>query len=128
MYQEIEERAKFDIIRYASCWEDADVLLKALEIKGNGIYLSIASSGDNTFSILSQSPSLVLAIDINPSQLACVELRKLAFISLSYEEMLQFLGINAASDRITTYNKIRNNLSLESRGFWDVHRKLSSKV
>jgi S-adenosylmethionine-diacylglycerol 3-amino-3-carboxypropyl transferase len=49
----IEERVSFDIVRYANCWEDADILLKALDVQEGGTYLSVASAGDNTFSILS---------------------------------------------------------------------------
>lgn len=85
MEQEIAKRARFDIVRYANCWEDADVLLKALNPKEGGVYLSIASSGDNVFSLLSQNPSLVLTVDISSAQLACVELRKIAFLNFSYE-------------------------------------------
>src|SRR5581483_7893788 len=35
----IEERARFDFVRYANCWEDSDVLLKALAVKKGGNYL-----------------------------------------------------------------------------------------
>jgi len=117
----IENRARFDIIRYASCWEDADVLIKALDVKEGGAYLSIASAGDNSLSLLSKSPSLVLAIDINPVQLACVEIRKAAFKNLSYEEVLEFLGVNETVDRGSLYQRLRGDLSLEAQSFWDKH-------
>ena len=29
MNDRIEDRARFDLIRYANCWEDADTLLQA---------------------------------------------------------------------------------------------------
>ena len=29
--KKIEERVRFDAIRYANCWEDADILMTALE-------------------------------------------------------------------------------------------------
>jgi len=119
--QNIETRARFDIIRYASCWEDADILIKALNVKEEGVYLSIASAGDNSLSLLSKSPSLVLAIDINPMQLACVEIRKAAFKNLSYEEVLEFLGVNEAVDRSNLYQRLRGDLSLETKSFWDQH-------
>lgn len=119
MEKRIEKQAQFDFIRYANCWEDADILVRALKIKEGGSYLSIASSGDNSLSLLSKNPSLVLAIDINPAQLACVELRKSAFKHLSYEGVLEFLGIHESKNRITLYQKIKNNLSEESRKFWD---------
>ena len=33
MKDRIEDRARFDRIRYANCWEDADILLEAMAIK-----------------------------------------------------------------------------------------------
>ncbi len=119
MKMKIEERASFDIIRYANCWEDADVLLQGLEIKEGGAYLSIASAGDNSLSMLSKKPALVLAVDISGAQLACVELRKAAFLNLPYEQVLKFLGARHSPDRIATYRKIRDHLSMDSRQFWD---------
>jgi S-adenosylmethionine-diacylglycerol 3-amino-3-carboxypropyl transferase len=118
----IEERASFDIVRYANCWEDADVLLQGLEVKEGGVYLSIASAGDNSLSMLSKKPALVLAVDISETQLACVELRKAAFLNLPYEQVLMFLGIRHGPDRITTYRKIRDHLSIDSRQFWDTNQ------
>ena len=109
----IENRARFDIIRYASCWEDADVLIRALNVKEGGAYLSIASAGDNSLSLLSKRPSLVLAIDINPVQLVCVEIRKIAFQKLSYDELLVFLGVNEGNDRSELYKRLRDDLSSE---------------
>lgn len=106
-------------IRYSNCWEDTVVLLKAMNVKKEGTYFSIASAGDNTLSILTQKPSLVLAVDISPAQLACLELRKAVFANLSYEQVLQFLGIYNGMDRISTYKKLRNLLSIESREFWN---------
>jgi hypothetical protein len=44
MASEIEGRAEFSAIRYAQCWEDADVLVEALG-KGEGrSFVSIASA------------------------------------------------------------------------------------
>jgi len=121
MKKGIENRAQFDFIRYANCWEDADILLEALKIKEGGVYLSIASAGDNSFSLLSKNPALVFAIDISPVQLACVEIRKVAFKNLSYEDLLVFLGINKGKDRISFYGDIRASLSEEAKNFWDTH-------
>jgi S-adenosylmethionine-diacylglycerol 3-amino-3-carboxypropyl transferase len=123
----IENRARFDIIRYASCWEDADVLIRALNVKEGGAYLSIASAGDNSLSLLSKKPSLVLAIDINPVQLACVEIRKLAFQKLSYEELLVFLGVNEGEPRSGFYKRLTDDLSPDAKSFWDHHPDLINK-
>ena len=52
MRSEAAARTDFSILRYAQCWEDADVLLAALEPRPEHSVLSIASAGDNTLSLL----------------------------------------------------------------------------
>ena len=49
MSKEIQERAKFNKIRYANCWEDPELLLEVFD-SGKKI-LSIASAGDNSLSL-----------------------------------------------------------------------------
>lgn len=120
-------RFQSSVIRYSNCWEDADVLLEAMAVKEEGKYLSIASAGDNALSILSRNPSLVLAVDSNPSQIACIELRKVIFENLSYKEVLEFLGINNGLDRVYFYKRIRSLLSLETREFWNRHKGFISR-
>lgn len=117
----IDERTRFDIIRYANCWEDADVLLQALDVKEGGTYLSIASAGDNTLSILSRKPVMLLAIDISGAQLACLELKKAAFLTMTYDRVQRFLGIKEESDRLGLYRQLRSQLSTECQRFWDAH-------
>ncbi|MCM8814178.1 MAG: BtaA family protein [Candidatus Omnitrophica bacterium] len=120
----IEQRARFDRIRYANCWEDADVLVSALQVKKGGAYCSIASAGDNALALLSHEPGLVLAVDINPAQLACVEIRKAAFQHLSYDQMLSFLGIMPADNRGAVYQRLRPELSASAQAFWDSQGKI----
>jgi S-adenosylmethionine-diacylglycerol 3-amino-3-carboxypropyl transferase len=120
----LEDRARFDFVRYANCWEDADILLQALEVRKGGVYLSVASAGDNTLSILSRQPGVVIAADISPAQLACVELRKAAFLTMSHGAVLEFLGARARSDRIKIYDRLRQSLTEASRLFWDARREL----
>ena len=62
-------KVNFEIIRYANCWEDADLLVKSLRAEQNKKILSIGSAGDNSFSLLTTDPELVLAIDISSVQI-----------------------------------------------------------
>lgn len=121
--ERIEERARFDQIRYASCWEDADILLDALAPLEGARVLSVASAGDNSLSLLSRSPELVVAADLSPAQIACAELKVAAFRSLEYEEMLAFLGMAESSSRGAVYDRLKMSLSSGTRGFWDGHRE-----
>ena len=84
---------RFDFVRYANSWEDADVLLEGLNAKPGGRFLSIASGGDNSFSLLVTNPAFVVATDINPIQLKLVALKKVAIQCLNWEEYLGFIGL-----------------------------------
>ncbi len=122
----IENRVSFDHIRYANCWEDADMLCVALR-PGSGMrMLSIASAGDNSLSLLSKGAE-VIAVDISPAQLACVELRVSAIRNLDYDSCLGFLGVSQFSDRLSVYAKLRGELSRRSASFWDANSNLVEK-
>ncbi len=115
----IATRANFSAIRYAQCWEDADVLLNALDLQPHHICLSIASAGDNTLALLSQTPAQVIAIDLSAAQLACLELRGAAYRALEHHELLELIGSRASQQRAALYQRCRPLLSSETRAFWD---------
>jgi S-adenosylmethionine-diacylglycerol 3-amino-3-carboxypropyl transferase len=116
----IDTRASFSFIRYASVWEDADVLCEALApAAAGGRLLSIASAGDNALALLTLDPAEVVAADLSPVQLACVELRIAAFRHLDHPDLLAFLGTAPCDRRVETYRSLRSDLSVEARGFWD---------
>jgi len=123
----ISQRAKFDFIRYASCWEDCDILLEALRIKPGDRCLSIGSSGDNSLALLTKDPELVVAVDFNPTQHACIDLRVEAFKNLTYPELLEFMGIDESCDRLRMYNEIKHGLTPYSMAFWDENINLIEK-
>lgn len=116
---EVENKADFSIIRYAQVWEDADVLLAGLAIQPNDVCLSIASAGDNTLAMLAKSPSKVIAIDLNPVQLFCLELRVAAYKTLTHSQLLELMGSRAADNRIQLYQQCRPLLKTETQQFWD---------
>ena len=116
----IEQRASFGFIRYASVWEDADVLCEALAPTARGgRLLSIASAGDNALALLTLEPAEVVAVDVSAPQLACMELRMAAFKRLEYAGVLAFLGVAEDGRRAETYRGLRGELSEGARAFWD---------
>src|SRR5438552_3638388 len=121
MRSEVAQRAAFSGIRYAQCWEDADILLEALNIQPGFTCLSIASAGDNTLAMLSKRPRNVLAIDLNPAQLAALELRVASFRELRHPEVLALIGSVASHDRPELYRRCRRHLSTTARCYWDQH-------
>jgi S-adenosylmethionine-diacylglycerol 3-amino-3-carboxypropyl transferase len=117
----IASRARFDFVRYASVWEDADVLCEALGPTPGGRLLSISGAGDNVLALLTLDPAEIVAVDLNPAQLACLELRIAVFRALDDAGVLRFLGCEPCLDRFDTYSRLRTQLSPAACAFWDLH-------
>jgi S-adenosylmethionine-diacylglycerol 3-amino-3-carboxypropyl transferase len=115
----IADAADFSLVRYAQCWEDADVLLEALDVRPGDVCLSIVSGGDNTLSLLSRAPARVIAVDLSPAQMACLELKAEACRCLEHPELLELVGATPSPRRPELYRRIRSGLSPSARAFWD---------
>ena len=115
----VDQRAAFHFIRYASVWEDADVLCEALAPASGGRILSIASAGDNALALLTLDPAEVLAVDLSEAQLAGLALRIAAFRRLDDGALLAFLGVTPSRERGGTYAFLRGDLPDFARQFWD---------
>jgi S-adenosylmethionine-diacylglycerol 3-amino-3-carboxypropyl transferase len=118
------QRARFDLVRYANCWEDAEVLCAALAPRPGMRILSIASAGDNSFSLVAAGAQVVAA-DLSPAQLALVELKRAALLRLDYGDALAFLGVGRPERargrgpaRLRWFARLAEDLSPEARGFW----------
>lgn len=131
MPSEVERSADFSIIRYAQVWEDADVLLDALDIQSGDTCLTISSAGDNALAMLAKNPHRVVAIDLSPAQLACLELRVAAYRRLEHPELLELIGSTHSRRRLQLYHRCRDELSVGVRQFWnrrpyDIERGIGS--
>lgn len=121
MQSEAAQNADFSAIRYAQCWEDADILLEGLAIRPGDTCLSIASAGDNSLAMLALGAGRVIALDLNPAQLACLELRVAAYRELTHAELLELIGSQPSLQRSQLYRRCRSLLKPDSRTFWDGH-------
>ncbi len=127
MKSEVQARADFLAIRYAQVWEDADILLDALNIQPGDTCVSIASAGDNALAMLARSPKKVYALDLNPAQLACLELRVAAYRVLEHPELLVLIGSRPETTighRRRLYQNCREQLSSDAKSFWDANEVL----
>lgn len=118
---EAATRADFSRIRYAQVWEDADVLLAALDVQPADTVVSIASAGDNALALLGAGAGRVVALDLNPAQLACLALRVAAYRELSHAELLESIGSRPSGRRRELYRRCRPLLAGPAREFWDAH-------
>ena len=123
--QAVENRAKFDFVRYANCWEDPKLLLGAMPVGAK--CLSIASAGDNSFSLLCGDALAVTAFDLNRAQLDLCALKAAAFRTLEHSEFLRFLGLAAAEggERLDLYRtKVREALDDNAAARYDAQPEL----
>ncbi len=124
---DIQKEVDFNFIRYANCWEDPVILLAGLSPRPQVRILSIASAGDNSFSLLTADPALVVAVDVNVVQLYLVELKKVAIKYMEYPDLLAFLGYTSTAKRIHMFQSIKQQLSTEARHYWASHTSLLDK-
>jgi len=109
-----------DFVRYANCWEDADVLCEALAPSGGRRILSVASGGDNSLALAADGADVVAA-DLSTAQIACVELKRAAFMRLDHESVLAFRGGTPSEERRSVYRSLEKDLTPLSRAFWRAH-------
>lgn len=107
------------ILRYAQCWEDADVLVEGLDVRPGDTCLSIASAGENSLSLLARGAGRVVAVDLNPAQLAAVDLRVAGFRALEHGEVLELIGSRPSTRRDALYARCRPAMTRASRAWWD---------
>lgn len=121
MDKDLTKRVKFDILRYANCWEDAEILIQGLQPQEGSKILSIGSAGDNSFSLLTTNPELVVAVDINKIQLHLIELKRSCIKNFLRKDTLSFLGFLPSDEREAQFNSIKNDLTDEAKSYWETH-------
>lgn len=124
---EVEDYAKFDIIRYAQVWEDAEILIEALDINENDNILSIASAGENALSMLIKNPNKVYAIDLNANQIACTEFKIVCYKYLEYQECMELIGVFESQNRLDIYKKIESNLTDKTKQYFNDNIEIIEK-
>ena len=115
---EIAGKARFDHIRYAQLWEDADVLCAALTLRPGATLVSICSAGDNALAMLLLDPARVVVVDLSPAQIACLRLRIAAFRSLTHPEFLELFGARPSTRRGALLDRILATCDADTQSLW----------
>ena len=120
MICEIKAKTDFSGIRYAQCWEDADVLLAGLDIQPGDACLSIASAGDNVLAMFSRARAGHGARPEPVRRSPAWTLRVAAFRALEHGELLELIGSTPSHRRMALYRALPGRFSpTEARAFWD---------
>jgi S-adenosylmethionine-diacylglycerol 3-amino-3-carboxypropyl transferase len=103
----MSKNVDFSFIRYANGWEDTQLLIDNLNPQSGDKILSIAASGDNSLALLTQNPEIVVAFDINETQLFLTELKQMAIKVLEYPDVLELIGITHSTNRIKHFYSLK---------------------
>ena len=114
----IADKARFDQIRYAQLWEDADVLLLGLGEAPGATLVSICSAGDNALAMLTLDPERVVVVDLSPAQIACLRIRVAMYRGLSPTEFLELMGARPSARRGELLDRVAQTLGGEDQAFW----------
>lgn len=81
----------------------------------------VASGGCTALSLLTEGAAEIDAVDLNPAQIALVELKHVALGQLSHDEFTSFIAPRAEHPRSATYERLRAGLTPATRAYWDDH-------
>jgi len=115
-------RPAFDpTLLYARVWEDDLVLRDGLRIEPGDRVFSVASAGENGFSLLQDDPSEVVLLDRNATQMALVRLKIAALRHLEPRDGRRLFGFDDASrsERLRLYQSLRSELDSADRARFD---------
>lgn len=104
---------------YNICWEDSDIDRELLQINAESQILMITSAGCNALNYLLDDPHSIECVDINPKQNALLELKLALVRHTDKQTLFQFFGEGRHPLYQQIYQKIRNELSYETRTYWD---------
>jgi S-adenosylmethionine-diacylglycerol 3-amino-3-carboxypropyl transferase len=107
-------------LRYSRVWEDHALIDHALTITPKDDVLMIASAGCNVLNLLLHEPRRIVAIDLNPSQTALLELKIAAARMLDHAGFLELLGVTRGH-ALQRYDAVRRLLSWDARTWWDAN-------
>lgn len=119
---QIAGKARFDDIRYAQLWEDADVLVAGLNTPPGATLVSICSAGDNALAMLTLDPKRVVVVDLSDAQIACLRLRMAAFQVLDHAAFLELMGAVPSTRRGELLDRAAQGLEPEAQAFWHARK------
>ncbi len=109
----------FRNILYAQCWEDPELDRIAFRVKPGDTIFSITSGGCNALSFLVDDPEKIVCLDMSKYQNYLLSLKMNAFKALTYNELLEFLGVHPSDRRWILYEKVKPVLPEEEQLYWN---------
>jgi S-adenosylmethionine-diacylglycerol 3-amino-3-carboxypropyl transferase len=111
-------QVEFPELLFGMSWEDPESDRRALKIQPGEAIVTIGSGGCNTLDLLLEDPGRIFAVDINPCQSHLLELKCAAVRRLDHDDLLAFLGLKPAKNRLEIFESLTNDLSAPALAYW----------
>lgn len=110
----------FSGLVYPQIWEDPDVDMQAMALRGGHRVVTIASGGCNVLAYLTRSPASIDAVDLNAHHVALNRLKLAAFGALpSHGDLFRFFGETGNRHNSQAFDRfIAPALDAETRRYW----------
>ncbi len=118
MLNAIQSRPVFQRLLFAQCFEDPELDRRALRIGREHTVLCVTSGGCNVLALLLDAPARLIALDLNPTQNAMLQLKIEGIRRLDYDEYLELFGVRPSARRLLLYRR------LPAIPFWDAHPEM----
>jgi S-adenosylmethionine-diacylglycerol 3-amino-3-carboxypropyl transferase len=69
--------------------------------------------------MLAAGAASVTAVEMNPAQVACIELRRAAYLTLEHPQFLELMGSRPSERRMEWYRACRGEMPANARAHWD---------
>ena len=110
---------------YNTCWEDPAVDHQALELGPEDDVMVIASAGCNALDYALAAPATVHAVDMNPRQIALIELKLAAIRTLDFDDFFDIFGRGRHHAFAALYQRhLRAELGPFARNYWDRYGRI----
>jgi S-adenosylmethionine:diacylglycerol 3-amino-3-carboxypropyl transferase len=109
-------------IYFAQVREDSRLERELVREHGLRRVVCVASGGCTALSLLAHGVERVDAVDLNPAQIALVELKRAALARLPRSEYLAFVGRRGVSARFASYEGLRAGLGAAAQNYWNARR------
>ena len=106
------------IYLYPFTTENIKGYMSNLDLKDRSV-LTVGSSTDQVINSFLYGSKDITLFDINPFTKYYFELKKAGILLLDFNSFCEFFSSNINSFNIKTYSLLRNNLSKETKLFWD---------
>lgn len=103
---------------YPFTTENIKGYMSNLDLKDKSV-LTVGSSADQVINSFLYGSKDITLFDINPFTKYYFELKKAGILLLEFNSFYEFFSNNINSFNIKTYSLLRNNLSKETKLFWD---------